>query len=97
MARENGVMLVLDAKTGERVYQKRLFADRHRSTPVAADGKVFVTGRDGVLTVLEAGDEPNVLAKVDLEEAIFASPAVANGRVFVRTNKKLHAFGKPEK
>ncbi len=95
LARENGVMLVLDAKTGKQVYQKRMLADRHRSTPVAVDGKIFITGREGALTVLAAGREPNVLSEVELGESIFASPAVANGRVYVRTKKSLYAFGSP--
>ncbi len=96
LARENGVMLVLDAKTGEQVYEKRLLADRHRSTPVAADGKIFVTGREGALTVLAAGREPKVLSEVELGDSIYASPAVANGRIYVRSNKQLFAFGTPK-
>jgi outer membrane protein assembly factor BamB len=95
LARENGVLVVVDAKTGEEVFQKRMFADRHRSTPVAADGKIFVGGREGSLTVLAAGREPKVLAEVDLGDAIFASPAISNRRVYVRTNKALYAFGMP--
>lgn len=95
LAQENGVLLVLDAKTGEQVFKKRLFAARHRSTPVAADGKIFVAGRDGVLTVLAAGREPKVLAEVDLGDSMFASPAIADKRIYARTNKELYAFGKP--
>lgn len=97
MARENGVLLVVDEKTGEQIFQKRLFGDRHRSTPVAACGKLFVTGRNGKFVVLDVESEPKLLASIDLKDQMFASPAIANGLVFVRTTNAMFAFGKQVK
>ncbi|MEM7454150.1 MAG: PQQ-binding-like beta-propeller repeat protein [Planctomycetota bacterium] len=93
LTRENGVLTCLDAETGERTFEERLFRDNHRSTPVAAGDKIFVTTRDGKLLVLRAGAEPEVAAEIDLGEDTTASPAISNGRVFVRTAEGLYAFG----
>lgn len=59
------------------------------ASPVAADGKVFIAGRNGFMVVLEEGPEMKVLAKNDLGEEIIATPAIADGRLFVRTRESL--------
>ncbi len=93
LARENGVLICVDATTGEQIYQERLLADRHRSTPVAANGKVYIADRKGKITILEAGRKLTVLSTSELGEETLASPAISNGRVYVRTQKNLYAFG----
>lgn len=95
LARENGVMLCVDAETGDEVYQKRMFADKHRSTPVYAEGKVYVVGRDGTVVVLKADREGTLLAENELGEDAKASPAIVNGKVFIRTAKALYCFSNP--
>ena len=94
LARENGVVLCLEAKTGKQIFEKRLLSDKHRSTPVAADGKIYLVGRDGTTLVLADDSEFKLLSKYKLGEDTTASPAVSNGRVYIRTNKSLFAFGK---
>ncbi len=94
MPRENGVMICMDAKTGDEVYQERLHSGRQRSSPVVADGKVYVASRDGVVYVLKAGRKQDVLAQNDMGEAIAATPAIAGGRIYVRTFKALYAVGR---
>ncbi len=37
---EDGRLTVVDAKTGEEVYERRTESDRHRASPIAAAGKV---------------------------------------------------------
>ena len=95
LARENGVMLCVDAETGDEVYQKRMFADKHRSTPVYAEEKVYVVGRDGTVVVLKADRDGTVLAENQLGEDAKASPAIVDGKVFIRTAKALYCFENP--
>ncbi len=66
----------------------------HYASPVAADGKVFVAGRNGFIIVLEDSASLDVLAKNDMGGEIIATPAVAGGRLFVRTREKLFCVGK---
>ena len=94
LARENGVFICVDAKTGEQQYQERVVGDKHRSTPVVADGKIYLLGRGGRAVVLKPGREFKVLSKSELEEEITASPAITQGRVYVRSFDSLMAFGK---
>jgi len=95
LADERGVLTCLDAATGETLYQQRLLASNHRSTPVGVDGKVFLTGRDGDVVVLQAGPEFKLLSKKSLNEEMTASPAVADGRIYIRTFEALYSFANP--
>ena len=94
LCRENGNLMCLDAKTGELLYENRTTSDRHRASPVYADGKIYTTGRRGVVTVTKAGREFEILAQNDLGEPISASPAVSGGRIYLRTFDALYAIGK---
>ncbi len=94
LADEKGVLACVAADTGETIYEERLFASNHRSTPVAVDGKIIIVGRDGQLYVVKAGRNFELLSKVDLAEETTASPAIADGKIFVRTFDALYAFGK---
>lgn len=93
LARENGVIVCLDAKTGAKHYEERVLRDKHRSTPVIAGGRVYVVGRDGSVVVLDDSAEFKLISQADLGEDTTASPAFANGRIYIRTNKSLMAFG----
>ena len=93
LCRENGVLIVLDAKTGEKVYEQRTVKDRHRSSPIYADGKIYLIARKGTVTVVKAGREFEILAQNDIGEPITASPAVANGTLYLRSFEALYAIG----
>jgi outer membrane protein assembly factor BamB len=84
-----------DAKTGTPFYsQERLEAnDSYYSSPVAADGKIFLASLSGKLTVVKAGGEkPEILHQASFGERIFATPALVGPRLYLRTEKKLYAF-----
>lgn len=93
LCRENGNLVCVEAKTGKQLYEQRTVADRHRASPVFADGKIFLTARRGIVTVVKAGPEFEILAKNEMGEEISASPAIANGRVYLRTFNALYAIG----
>jgi outer membrane protein assembly factor BamB len=82
----------LDAKTGEQIYQRRTHQHRHRASPVYADGKIYLTARDGVFTVVSAGREGKVLAENKLSDQTSASPAISGGRIYLRGFKYLWAI-----
>ncbi|MBC8353093.1 MAG: PQQ-like beta-propeller repeat protein [Planctomycetes bacterium] len=94
LCRENGNLVCVDAKTGNKFYEERTTVDRHRASPLYADGKVYTTARNGIVTVVKAGREFEILAQNDLGEAISASPAVSDGRIYLRTFDALYAIGK---
>jgi outer membrane protein assembly factor BamB len=94
LCRENGVLLCLDAKTGERLYMERTHSQRHRASPVYADGKIYLTARDGHVTVVKAGRTFEKLADNEIGEPVSASPAFAGGRIYLRSYEHLFAIGK---
>jgi outer membrane protein assembly factor BamB len=87
----SGVLTSLDAKTGAVRYTERL-ADVANvyASPVAADGRVYVVGRQGTTAVLKEGASLQVLATNKLDDDIDASPALVGGDMYVRGMKFLY-------
>jgi len=92
--RENGSVICLDAATGEQHYSERAHAQTYRASPVAADGKIYVTARDGTVSVIKAGAQFEVLFKNKIKDQLTASPAIAGGRIYLRGFEALYAVGK---
>ena len=62
------------------------------SSPIALDGKIYVTGENGYIVVLRQSGELDVLGKNDMGESCIATPAIADGRLYVRTLTKLYCI-----
>jgi len=92
LCRENGNLIVMDARTGEQAYEHRTHPDRHRASPVYADGKLYLAARDGTVTVVKAGRSYEELASNPMSESISASPVIANGTLYLRTFDALYAI-----
>ena len=93
LIRNDGIMICRETATGKLVYQERIGAPGgYYASPVVADGRIYTASDRGRVTVLTAGDTMNVLARNDLDEAIFATPAIADDYVYVRTRTKLYGF-----
>ena len=94
LCRENGTLICLDQKTGAEHYQVRVHGQRHRATPVYAAGNIYLSARDGRISVVKAGSEYALVAQNDLKESLAASPAISDGVIYVRTFDALYAIGK---
>jgi outer membrane protein assembly factor BamB len=93
LGRENGVLHCLDAQTGKDLYKEpRLQVDRYRASPVLADGKLYLTARGGVFSVVRPGRKFELLAENTLPDVFTASPAVADGRIYLRGFENLWAI-----
>jgi outer membrane protein assembly factor BamB len=97
MLNDRGVLTTLDAATGRILRQGRVrgVSDNYYASPVAGDGKIFLASHKGVVTVLRAGGQQELLAANPLDEEIFSTPAIAGGRLYVRTVSALYCFGMP--
>jgi outer membrane protein assembly factor BamB len=91
---ENGDLAILRAKTGEQLDYQRTNRQRHRSSPVYADGRIYLTARDGKTMVVKASEKVEIIQENDLGEDISASPAISNGVIYLRTFKHLWAIQK---
>ncbi len=92
--RDNGVLSVYDAKTGERKYQQRLAEGKtgFTASPVAAGGKIYFTSEDGDVYVVKAGTTFELLSKNTMGEVCMATPAISQGVLFFRTRGHLVAI-----
>jgi outer membrane protein assembly factor BamB len=92
---DRGVVWCLDAKTGQTVWgPQRIKSATYSSSPVLADGKIYITNEDGLTTVLKAGDKFEVVAENDLKDYCLSSPAISDGQIFIRTTQYLYCIGK---
>ena len=62
----------------------------HRSN---ANGFIYLTSRDGVITVVKAGREFEIVASNSMEEVIAASPVLTDGTLYLRSYQALYAIG----
>jgi outer membrane protein assembly factor BamB len=62
------------------------------ASPVAADGRVYVVGRDGNTAVLRQGERLEVLAKNSLDDGFDASPAIVGKQIFLRGRQSLYCI-----
>jgi outer membrane protein assembly factor BamB len=96
LIKNGGILETLDAETGQVLKRDRVreAIEGYSASPVAADGKVYLTSEGGKISVLKAGGEWDVLAVNDLGEGAFATPALSGGKIFVRTDNTLYCFGR---
>ncbi|MEO7652081.1 MAG: PQQ-binding-like beta-propeller repeat protein, partial [Bryobacteraceae bacterium] len=94
LVKTGGIATTLNPATGEMLKQDRLSSapGDYYSSPVGADGKVYMTSQAGKVSVLTAVANWEVLAVNDLEEDTFATPAIEDGRLYIRTRSVLYCF-----
>lgn len=88
-----GVLTAYNARTGERIYQQRL-ADRggaFTASPVASDGKLYLSSEDGEIFVVKAGPKHELLSVNPVGEVLMATPAISDGMLIVRGIKNVFA------
>ena len=67
----SGILTALDAASGAARFSERLEAVPNvYASPVAADGRIYVVGREGSVVVLAAGPQLKVLATNRLDDAL---------------------------
>ncbi|MFP6670855.1 MAG: PQQ-binding-like beta-propeller repeat protein, partial [Pirellulaceae bacterium] len=96
MVKKGGISACFDSNDGKTIWMKKRINNfgNYYASPVAGDGKIYVMGENGFLTVLEQGNQLKRLAKNDMGDSCIATPAIADGRIFVRTLNTLYCFSK---
>jgi outer membrane protein assembly factor BamB len=95
MKANSAVLTRIDVATGKPSYTQRLDKMTNvYASPVAASGRVYVVGRDGMAAVLDAGPEAKVLATNTLGDGFDASPALVDDEMYLRGQKYLYRISK---
>lgn len=89
----NGVFDAYDIATGREIYRQRLplIGSGFSASPVAADGKIYLSNEDGEMLVIEAGEVFTHLATNSMGETLMATPAISGGVLYVRGASTLFA------
>jgi outer membrane protein assembly factor BamB len=92
----NGVLDSYDVTTGKEIYRQRLplVGSGYSASPVAADGKIYLSNEDGEMLVIEAGPTFKQIATNSIGETLMATPALSQGVLYVRGSRTLFAIGK---
>jgi outer membrane protein assembly factor BamB len=94
----NGLLDAYDLKTGEEIYRQRLplVGSGFSASPVAADGKLYLSNEDGEMLVIAAGRKFELLATNSMGELLMATPALSEGVLYVRSAQSLFAVGRKQ-
>ncbi len=90
----NGLLSAFDAESGKPHYQVQRLekAPNVFSSPVGANGRVYIAGREGTTVVLRHGPALQVLAENTLDDGFDASPAVVDRELFLRGTRFLYCI-----
>lgn len=92
----NGLFDCYEWKTGEEIYRQRLpvIGSGFSASPVAADGKIYLSNEDGDMLVIAAGRKFEYLGMNPIGELLMATPALSEGVMYVRSSQSLWAVGR---
>jgi len=94
----NGLFDAYNLKTGAEVYRQRLpvVGSGFSASPVAADGKIYLTNEDGEILVIAAGEKFAHIGTNSMGELLMATPALSDGVMYVRSSQSLFAIGRKQ-
>ena len=95
----SAILSCLDAKSGEVQYERERLRGMRSiySSPVAAAGRIYITGRQGTTKVIKAGTEFEEIATNKLNDTVDSTIAVVGDELVVRGWKNLYCIAEAEK
>ncbi len=93
MVNDQGFVSCLQAKTGEQLWKERLrAAGDHWASPLYADGKLYFSGKKGIVSVIAAAREFQLLTENRFDASFNASPAIAGDAIILRSLTHLYCI-----
>lgn len=90
----NGRVHCIEVASGNILWMEDL--GKQYSSPVLADGLVYMPNDDGVITVIKPGPTFQKIAQNSIGEKMNASPAISNGKIYLRGYQHLFCIGMKE-
>jgi len=83
-----------DALTGEIHFTKEDLEDMQGvfASPVAAANRIYIAGKSGLVYILKAGPQLEILTQNKLEDSFDASPAIVGKELYLRGLKYLYCI-----
>jgi len=90
----SGYFHCLDAKTGQLYWTHDVFAAVW-SSPLVADGKVYLGDEDGDVLIVAQGKEKKVIAEINMGSPVYGTVVPAHGTLFINNRSQLFAIAAP--
>ena len=90
-----GLLDAYDLQSGTDVYRQRIphEGSGFSASPVAANGRIYLSSEDGDIFVVRAGPSFELLGRYPMGEPLMATPAIAGNHLYVRGAQHLFAIG----
>ena len=90
-----GIFDCYEPATGVDVYRERIphQGSGFSASPVAADGKLYLSSEDGDVFIVRAGRKFEVIGKNSMGEPLMATPALVDRTMYIRGERHLFAIG----
>jgi len=94
MVNDGGLLVSFKPATGEVIKHDRLEGaiDKYFASPVAADHKVFFVSAAGIVSVVKAASDWEILQINKLNDECYATPAIVDNKLYIRTRSALYCF-----
>lgn len=92
---DNGMVSCYNARTGEPYYHQVRLPKTYsfKSSPVGANGKLYIASENEDVLVLRMGEKFEVLATNTMTDQMFiATPAITGGEIFLRSQNRLYCI-----
>ena len=98
MVSDQGYVSCLEAETGRELWKERLRAGGdHWACPLYANGRIYFCGKKGVVSVISAARDFQLLSENRFEASFIASPAIAGDSIILRSLTHLYCVADGER
>jgi outer membrane protein assembly factor BamB len=89
-----GIFDAYEFQTGREIYRQRIphQGSGFSASPVASDGKIYLSSEDGDIFVVTAGEHFTLLGTNPMDDPLMATPAISSGMLIVRTQHMLYSI-----
>jgi len=96
LKKNSAVLSCYDASTGTPHYRKQRLegVEGVYASPVGANDRVYIVGRNGTTVVIKNGSKYEALATNSLDDGFDASPAIVGDELYLRGRKYLYCIAR---
>lgn len=87
----SGLVHCLDAKTGKVHWRHDMLAASWGS-PLIVEGRVYIGDEDGDISILKVSDKKEIIAEINMQNAVYSSPIVARNVLYIASKSYLFAI-----
>jgi outer membrane protein assembly factor BamB len=89
----NGDVACYNAEKGDTLWS-HYFEDQFYASPIIADGNVYCLDRSGVMHIVKAGSEFQLIGQASLGERADCTPAFSENKIYLRSKNNLYCISK---